>query len=309
MNNIEIYELISKKISKENILLDELMKKHTSFKIGGKADFFVKAKNIDEIKYILNICNKNSIPLTILGNGSNVLVKDNGIRGIVLKIDIDNIEIEKSSEEENVAIVTVGAGVLLGKLAQILLKNSVSGFEFASGIPGTIGGAVIMNAGAYGSEFKDVVIETTCIDMNGEIFKLGNEEQEFEYRNSIFKRKKYIVLESKLKLKYVDNVDEIKNKMEEYKQSRLEKQPIEFPSAGSTFKRGTDFITAKIIDECGLKGYSVGGAEVSTKHAGFVINKENATADDVLNLIEVIKKTVLEKCGKNIELEIEILGE
>lgn len=312
MEHIKIYELVSKKIPKENILVDELMNKHTSFKIGGKADIFIRVKNTEEIKYILDICNKNNIPLTILGNGSNVLIKDNGIRGIVLKIEIDNIDIEECSEDnikEKTAIITVGAGVLLGKLAQILFKKSISGFEFASGIPGTIGGAIIMNAGAYGSEFKDIVLETTCMNMNGEIFKLSNSEQQFEYRNSVFKRNKYIVLESKLKLKYTDNPEEIKNKMDEYRKSRIEKQPLEFPSAGSTFKRGADFITAKLIDECGLKNYQIGGAKVSEKHAGFVVNVGNATADDVLKLTEKIKLEVYNKFQKNIELEIEILGE
>ncbi len=205
MSNLEIYELITKEIPKENVLTNESMKKHTSFKIGGNADFYVRAKNIEEIKYILNISNENNIPLTIIGNGSNLLVKDNGIKGIVLRIDIDNIDIQnidlievekmydinnikiQKSAERKYAVVTVESGVLLGKLAQILLKNSICGFEFASGIPGTIGGAVKMNAGAYGSEFKDIVIETTCIDRNGNIFKLNNLEQKFEYRTSIYK--------------------------------------------------------------------------------------------------------------------------
>jgi len=304
--NSEIYNLLIKKISEERVLQNEPMKKHTSFKIGGNAEFFVKVKTIEEIRYVLNLCKENDIELTIVGNGSNLLVKDNGIEGITLKIEIDYIEIEDI--ENNQAIITVGAGVLLGKLAQILLKNSISGFEFASGIPGTIGGAVKMNAGAYGSEFKDIVIETTCMNLDGEIFTLTNEEQKFEYRRSIFKDEKYIILESKLLLKYVEDSKIIKEKMDEYKNSRLEKQPIEFPSAGSTFKRGADFITAKLIDECGLKGYSVGDAEVSTKHAGFVINKGNATANDVLKLVEIIKKSIFDKFGKVIELEIEIVG-
>ena len=334
MSNTEIYKLLCEKISKEKIFQNEPMKKHTSFKIGGNAEFFVKVKTIEEIKYVLNLCKKNNIDLTIVGNGSNLLVKDEGIKGIILKIEIDNINIEKIENrqyineiediKENIepkqelaetetienkqAIVTVGAGVLLAKLAQILLKNSISGFEFASGIPGTIGGAIKMNAGAYGGEFKDIVVETTCMDYNGEIFKLNNEEQKFEYRKSIFKEKKYIILESKLLLNYVEDSKIIKEKMDEYKNSRLEKQPIEYPSAGSTFKRGSDFITAKLIDECGLKGFSVGDAYVSTKHAGFVINKGNATANDVLKLVEIIKENVFEKFGKVIELEVEVIG-
>ncbi len=360
----EIYNLLAKKIPNDNILKNEPMTKHTSFKIGGNAEVFVKANNIEEVKFILDICKRYDIPLTIVGNGSNLLVKDSGIMGIVMKINIDNISIEdcslnsseskiisniidnnkkqnientsenniksnientkennienniKNTSESNIenssqddyVIVTVGAGVPLGKLAQILLKKSISGFEFASGIPGTIGGAVRMNAGAYGSEFKDIVFETTCINMDGEVFKLNNEQQKFGYRRSIFKDEKFVILEAKLLLRIVNDNEQIKNKMDEYKKSRLEKQPIEFPSAGSTFKRGEDFITAKLIDECGLKGFCVGGAQVSNKHAGFVINTGGATAEDVLRLVEIIKESVLQKCGKSIELEIEVIG-
>lgn len=320
MIKTEIYDLLISKIPKENIYIDEQMSKHTSFKIGGNAEFFIKAKNVEQVKEIIKIVSQNNIPLTIVGNGSNILVSDSGIKGIVLKIEIDNIDIEKVETIQSVnlneefnkskkAIVRVGAGVLLGKLAQILLKESITGFEFASGIPGTIGGAVRMNAGAYGAEFKDIVLETTCMDLDGNIFVLSNNEQKFEYRKSIFKDKKYIVLETKLLLEYVENNSCIKEKMDEYRESRMEKQPVEFPSAGSTFKRGEDFITAKLIDECGLKGYSIGGAQVSIKHAGFIINTGNATARDVIDLTEFIKRSVYEKFGKNIELEIEVIGE
>lgn len=313
MNNSEIYSLLKNKILDENILKEESMKKHTSFKIGGNADFFVKAKSVEDVKFVIDLCKKNDIPLTIIGNGSNILVKDEGIRGIVLKIDIDKFEINEKIPEElrknnNSVIITVGAGVLLGKLAFQLLKKSISGFEFASGIPGTIGGAVRMNAGAYGSEFKDIVIETMCMDNNGNIIKLDNKKQKFEYRKSIFKDNKYIILETKLLLEKVDDNSKIKEKMDEYKKSRMEKQPIEFPSAGSTFKRGSDFITAKLIDECDLKGYSIGDAQVSEKHAGFVINKGNASFEDVFKLIKFIQKNVKEKFGKDIELEVEIVG-
>ena len=312
MTNPQIYDLITEKVSKENVLVDEPMNKHTSFKIGGNADFFVKAKNEEEVKFILDLCNENSIPLTIVGNGSNLLVSDDGIRGIVLKINIDKVIIEKNINDEinnsPKAVVTAGCGVPLGKLAFQLLNESISGFEFASGIPGTIGGAIRMNAGAYGSEMKDIVVETKCMDYEGNVLVLNNEQQEFEYRKSIFKAKKYIVLETKMQLTQVEDNSVIKQKMDEYKNSRLEKQPIEFPSAGSTFKRGTDFITAKLIDECGLKGYTVGGAKVSEKHAGFVINTGNATFKDVLELVDVIKEKVFKKFGKEIELEIEVIG-
>ena len=298
---------LEKTISKESVILvNEPMSKHTSFKMGGNADIFIKAKTEEDIKQILKYSEVNNIPLTIVGNGSDLLVKDGGIRGIVVKVDIDIFEIEKINDEDY--IVTVGAGVKNGYVAQKLLIDEIEGFEFASGIPGSIGGALRMNAGAHGGEMKDIVLETMCMDKQGNICVLSNEEQEFEYRNSIFKLNKYIILSTKLKLKK-GIYKEIKEKMEEYANWRKEHQPIEYPSAGSTFKRGTDFITAKLIDECGLKGYSIGDAEVSTKHAGFVINKGNAKAKEVIDLIEYIKEKVADKFGKEIELEVQIIGE
>ncbi len=298
---------LEKIISEESVILvNEPMSKHTSFKIGGNADIFIKAKTEEDIKQILKYSEGNNIPLTIVGNGSDLLVKDSGIRGIVVKVDIDIFEIEKINDEDY--IVTVGAGVKNGYVAQKLLIDEIEGFEFASGIPGSIGGALRMNAGAHGGEMKDIVLETMCMDKQGNICVLSNEEQEFEYRNSIFKLNKYIILSTKLKLKK-GIYKEIKEKMDEYANWRKEHQPIEYPSAGSTFKRGTDFITAKLIDECGLKGYSIGDAEVSTKHAGFVINKGNAKAKEVIDLIEYIKEKVADKFGKEIELEVQIIGE
>ena len=189
-----------------------------------------------------------------------------------------------------------------------MLIEEIEGFEFAAGIPGSIGGAIRMNAGAHGGEMKDIVSETKCMDMNGNIKILSNEEQKFEYRNSIFSSNQYIILSTKLKLKK-GIYKEIKAKMDEYGEWRKEHQPLEYPSAGSTFKRGTDFITAKLIDECGLKGYNIGNAEVSTKHAGFVVNKGNAKAKDILNLVKYISEKVYEKSGKKIELEVQVIGE
>ena len=289
------------------------MYKHTSFKIGGNADVFVTANTLEEIKLVLNFVKENDVRLFVMGNGSNLLVKDNGIRGIVLKINLKGIDIEQTNktgnENKKIVNVKVRAGVQLGMLAQELLKSNITGFEFASGIPGTIGGAVRMNAGAYGREFKDIVVSTKCIDYEGNEVILNNEEQKFSYRNSIFANEKLIIVETILQLKYEENCDEIQRKMKENFELRKEKQPVNYPSAGSTFKRGNDYITAKLIDDCGLKGYSIGGAQVSEKHAGFVINRENATAEDVLNLIEYVRKTVLEKFSKDIKLEIEIVGE
>lgn len=294
-------KIIEKIISKDRIYLNEPMSKHTSFKIGGPAECLVKVKSKEELKQILELSEKENIDLTIIGNGSNILVSDEGIKGIVLKIEIDTFEIEKNS-----AYLKVGSGVKLGTIAQKCLKQELAGFEFASGIPGTIGGAIRRNAGAHGKEMKDVVISITYMDRNGEIYKIKNEEAGFEYRNSIFSHNDYIILETEIQLEK-GKTEEIQAKMTEYATYRKEKQPIEYPSAGSTFKRGNDFITAKLIDECGLKGYQIGGAQISEKHAGFIINKNNATAKDVIELMEYTKKQVYDKFGKIIEAEIEIL--
>lgn len=304
MEKQKIYELLTNEIKQGIVKIDEPMRKHTNFKIGGNADVFVIAKNIEEIKCVIKFSKENNILLTILGNGSNVLVSDKGIRGIVLQVGTKEIKIEKQKN----ALVEVEAGVMLGALAQVLLKQSISGFEFAAGIPGSIGGAIRMNAGAYGGEMKDIVKDVTVLNEKGEINVLTNEECEFSYRHSRFTDSKEIVIKVTLELPLGDEA-EIKAKMDEYAQSRREKQPLNLPSAGSTFKRGSDFITAKLIDECGLKGYTSGDAQVSTLHAGFVVNLGNATAQDVLNVVNHVKQVVLEKTGKQIELEVELLGE
>ena len=267
MEKQKIYELLTNEIKQGIVKIDEPMRKHTNFKIGGNADVFVIAKNIEEIKCVIKFSKENNILLTILGNGSNVLVSDKGIRGIVLQVGTKEIKIEKQKN----ALVEVEAGVMLGALAQVLLKQSISGFEFAAGIPGSIGGAIRMNAGAYGGEMKDIVKDVTVLNEKGQISVLTNEECEFSYRHSRFTDSKEIVIKVTLKLP-LGNEAEIKAKMDEYDQSRREKQPLNLPSAGSTFKRGSDFITAKLIDECGLKGYTSGDAQVSTLHAGFVVN-------------------------------------
>lgn len=306
LDNKEILNNLEKIISKEKIKQNEPMKEHTSLKIGGPAEIFVRVSSVEELKEILKLCKTNKIPLTIVGNGSNILVLDKGIKGIVIKTNLKEIKI-KNKENENIEI-TVDDGVQLGFLAQKLLKEEITGFEELSGIPGTIGGAIVMNAGAHGKEMKDIVTEITAIDYSGNIHIFTNEQAKFEYRNSIFSTGEYIILQVKLLLKK-GNKEEIKLKMNEYAQYRKEKQPIEYPSAGSTFKRGTDFVTAKLIDDAGLKGYSIGGAKVSEKHAGFVINTGNATAKDIIELVKYVQNKVYEKFGKKIELEIKILGE
>ena len=326
---MEICQDLATLIPSQQIHMNEPMSKHTTFKVGGNADIFVIIKNFDELRHVIKIAKRNAIHMTIIGNGSNILVKDNGIRGIVVKIEFEEIKIEKKADN---AIVTVGAGVKLMALAQELMNNSISGFEFAAGIPGTIGGAVKMNAGAYGKEMKDIIISTKCLDLKRynmlasksniddieveeiikksnepDLIELSNEEQEFTYRDSIFSNKRYVILETKLNLNFGDK-NEIKANMDEQLKIRKEKQP-NLPSAGSTFKRGEDYITSKLIDECGLKGYKIGGAQVSEKHAGFIVNSEEATAQDIIELIDYVKKVVYEKTGKAIKLEVEILGE
>ena len=283
---------------KEKIIFDEPMKKHTSFKIGGTADEFVKVTNELELKKAIEYAKQKKLKITILGNGSNLLVLDKGIRGLVIKIEIQTIKIER---KEEYAEIIVGSGYKTMALGIKLMNEELSGFEELSGIPGTIGGA-------YGKEIKDINISTKCMDYDGNIFELSNKEQEFEYRSSVFNKKDYIILETRLRLEY-GKKEEIKKKMDEYLSSRKEKQPTEYPSTGSTFKRQEGVITAKLIDECGLKGFQIGGAKVSEKHAGFIINYDNATAKDVIYLIKYVKEKVDEKYGIKIKEEIRIVGE
>ena len=300
----ELIEKSNLQIDKDKILYNEPMNKHTTFKIGGPAECFIKIDNIEDLKEIIIFSKENKIPLTVIGNGSNLLVLDNGIKGIIICIKIEGIELK---EENDLYILKVASGEKIGKVARMMCSKEITGMEELLGIPGTIGGAVKMNAGAHGREMKDIVSKVTCIDYDGNIKEFTNEEMKFEYRRSLLKEEKYIVLEVELKLQK-GKKEEIQEKVEKYSKYRKEKQPMEYPSAGSTFKRGDDFITAKLIDDAGLKGYSIGGAEVSTKHSGFIINKGNATAKDVLDLVKYIKDEVYNKFNKNIELEIEVIG-
>ncbi len=298
-------KILELEISEEKILFDEPMSKHTTFKVGGPAECYIKIDDIKDLRNILKFAKNNDIKITVLGNGSNVLVLDEGIKGIVLNIRFNKMEMINFDGK---IYANIGAGVKISIFGHLLLKNEITGFEELSGIPGTIGGAVRMNAGAHGKEFKDIVNTVTCMDYDGNIKQFENKDMEFDYRRSMLKDKKYIVLEVGMQFEKGTEKD-IRQKMEEYATYRKEKQPIEYPSAGSTFKRGSDYITAKLIDEAGLKGFSIGGAEVSEKHAGFIINKGNATAKDILELIEYVRNKIYEKYNKEIELEIEIIGE
>lgn len=315
MDKKQVYEDIKKIVCNSNIYIDEPMSKHTSFKIGGCADIFIKVQTVEDLENIIKYSKDNDIPITITGNGSNMLVKDKGIRGITLQISFNKTQIKENEvkmnrdiNETEEIIVEVESGKKLGELSANLLKKEITGFEFASGIPGTIGGAIKMNAGAYGKEMKDIVETITYMDNNLQIKKIENKDALFGYRNSRFSDSDDIILSVELKLQK-GNSEQIKGMIDEYRKSRIEKQPVEMPSAGSTFKRGKDFITAQLIDEAGLKGYKIGGAQVSLKHAGFVVNTGDATAQDVIKLTDYIKKVIYEKFGKLIELEIEIIGE
>ena len=295
-----IYKELTTIIEESKIKTNEDMSKHTSFKAGGKAKFYIKAKTVEDVINTVKISKENNIPIVVLGNGSNILFKDEEFNGVVLKIELDTLKIEEN-------IITAEAGVKNAILGRKALDNNLQGFEFAAGIPGTIGGAIRMNAGAYGGEIKDIVQDVEYLDYKDlKIKKITNKECNFEYRHSVFCENKNIILSATFKLENGIK-EEIANRMNEFAKSRKEKQPLEYPSAGSTFKRGTDFITAKLIDECGLKGYQIGGAQVSEKHAGFIINKENATAKDIIDLVEYVKKTVKEETGKSIDLEVEII--
>ena len=324
---MSIKEMIEKsnlKIDKEKILYNEPMKKYTTFKVGGPAECLIKISSKKDLKEILKFANENNIQITVLGNGSNVLVQDKGIKGITLIIKIEKIEIENQAEnlnnnkgknkEENSGNnntkvkIKLGAGEKIAKVGIKFSKEGLTGFEEISGIPGTIGGAVRMNAGAHGREMKDVIKTVKCLDYYGNEKTFTNEEMNFGYRTSILKTEKYIVTVVEIELDK-GNSEEIKEKMDMYKEKRKNSQPLEYPSAGSTFKRGEDFITAKLIDEAGLKGTKVGDAEVSRKHGGFIINKGNATASDILELVQIIKNKIYEKYQKKIELEVEVLGE
>lgn len=291
---------LTKVIKSENILKDEPMCDHTSFKIGGAARIFITPSTEDEILYAVKYANENNIPYYVIGNGSNLLVCDSGFDGIIISIGKKFSQIKTEG-----SIITAQAGVTLARLSAEAESNSLTGLEFASGIPGTVGGAVVMNAGAYGGEIKDVAVKTKYIDKNLSIKTVEGADHKFGYRRSCFDAGD-IVLETTFELKSGDK-KQIADTMLELNLRRKEKQPLEFPSAGSTFKRPDGYFAGKLIEDAGLKGYKIGGAEVSTKHCGFVVNKGNASSADVLNLINHIKNTVKQKFNVELECEVKIL--
>jgi UDP-N-acetylmuramate dehydrogenase len=289
-------------VIKECIYYNEPMKNHTSFKVGGPADIIVLPSKTSEVIELLNLCKKYNVDFYIMGNGSNTVVKDKGFRGMIIKLtELSEISVEETT-------VTAGAGAYLSCVAKSALKHELKGMEFASGIPGTVGGAVAMNAGAYGPEIKDIIYYADVVDLSGNVMRLSRDELELSYRNSIIQKNKYIVLQAAFKLEH-GNYEDIKNRMDELNRRRADKQPLNYPSAGSTFKRPEGFFAAKLIEDSGLKGLVCGGAMVSEKHSGFIINYNNATAKDILDLIEMVQRAVYEKFNVYIEPEIKIIGE
>lgn len=303
MNKEFIYNSLLNILNKEDILIDEPMSKHISFRVGGPADILVKPSSEEQIKDILTFAKKENIPYLIIGNGSNLLVRDGGIRGIVIKIaeNFNDFSIEGTT-------VTAQSGAMLSFMGKAIMRNNLTGFEFAAGIPGTLGGAIAMNAGAYGGEMKDIVKSVRLIDSQGNIVELSNEEMQFAYRKSILSKEEYIVLSAVMELKE-GNYEEIRDIMKDLTNKRVTKQPLNLPSAGSTFKRPEGYFAAKLIEDCGLKGLTLRGAQVSDKHCGFVVNLGGAQAKDILDLIYVVKSTVYSKFGIMLEEEVKILGE
>ncbi len=301
--NQNIYEKLVEIVGKDNVLVDESMKKHTTFRIGGVADYFVTPCSILSVGEVVATCKKLQVPYFVMGNGSNLLVSDEGYRGVIIQIydKLNNITWDGCS-------VTVEAGALLSRVGNEAAKRSLTGFEFATGIPGTIGGAVTMNAGAYGGEIKDCIIGATVLLPDGNTRWYSRDELELDYRMSAVVKKNLVVLDAKLQLSD-GNQEEIYAKLRELSEARRSKQPLEYPSAGSTFKRPEGYFAGKLIQDAGFKGYRHGGAMVSDKHSGFVINYENATAKDVIELIKTVQKGVFEQFGVTIEMEVKMLGE
>jgi UDP-N-acetylmuramate dehydrogenase len=290
-------------LGSEQILLNEPMNRHTTFKVGGPADIFVKPENVSQLKDILTVAKEFEIPVYIIGNGSNLLVGDLGYRGLIVQIYKNMNEIHVEGNQ-----IHAQAGALLSTIAKTALENSLGGFEFASGIPGTLGGAVAMNAGAYGGEIKQVLKQATVLTREGDVKTLTVEELLLGYRKSIVIDQDYIVLEAVLEF-VPDSKESIKDKMNEFAQARKSKQPLEYPSAGSTFKRPEGYFAGKLIDDTGLRGFSHGGAQVSEKHCGFVINKGNATAQDIVTLMQQVNEKVKEKFHVSLEPEVKMIGD
>ncbi len=296
-----VYKNLCNIAGQDFVLRNEPMRRHTTFKIGGPADFYVMPdwRNIAEV---IRFCRKNEVPYLVIGNGSNLLCGDGGVEGVVIEIGkrMSTIEVDEDR-------VNVRAGALMSAIAAAAAQEGLTGFEFASGIPGSIGGAVVMNAGAYGGEIKDILSDITVLSEEGEVLTIPADELELSYRSSVIPERGWLVLSATIALQKGRKSD-INAKMSELKEKRVDKQPLEYPSAGSTFKRPEGYYAGKLIEDAGLRGYSIGGAQVSEKHCGFIISRDNATAADVRALIEHVQAVVKEKFGVTLEPEVKFVG-
>lgn len=301
--SVSIYDYIEKIVPQENILFNEPMSRHTTFRVGGAAKCLIKVNNKEQMKKLIPYLHMTGQNFFILGNGSNLLVGDKGYSGILVKLGEGMESVTVEGER-----MKISAGTLLSKAASAARENELTGMEFASGIPGTVGGAIVMNAGAYGGEMKQIVESVEVMNMEGEILVLDNDTMEFGYRKSVIKSRPFIVLETVLCLQK-GKQEEISSKMEELSRLRREKQPLEYASAGSTFKRPEGYFVGKLIMDAGLRGFSIGGAKVSEKHCGFIVNSGNATAADIREVIDEVQKCVKAKFGVTLEREVIYLGD
>ena len=286
----------------EDIKIDEMMSKHTSFRVGGPAKVFLTVHSEESLRNILLALKRYELPYFVLGNGSNLLVSDEGYDGVMVYLGEEFSEVEITGTQ-----MRAKAAALLGKVARMAMEEELAGLEFAAGIPGSLGGGVVMNAGAYGGELSQVVTKVRAMNPDGEIIELEKDQLLLGYRTSIFKTKPFVILEVFMELQK-GNKEEILAKIKEYTKARVEKQPLEYPSAGSTFKRPEGYFAGKLIMDAGLRGYRVGDAQVSEKHCGFVINRGNATATEIKTLMENVAKKVKEEFGVDLEAEVIMLG-
>ena len=298
-----MFDELRRQLPVEIMRENELMQYHTSFNIGGPADLMVLPRSVEEIKYVVTYCLKLSIPLLVIGRGSNLLVRDKGIRGVVMKLGSNFQEFLLQGYQ-----IQAQAGISMYDLTRNAAAASLQGLEFAEGIPGSLGGAVVMNAGAYGGEMSGVVTEVQAIDETGEIILFKADELNYSYRHSVFQDNSTYVLTARMQLVPGD-INEINARMQEYAQKRVEKQPLEMPSAGSTFRRPDGYFVGPMIEELGMKGYPYGKAQISPKHAGFIVNRGGASAEDVLTLIAIVQKRVREKYGIDLQTEVRVVGE
>lgn len=302
MEQLIIKEMLEERLEPGSVAVNEMMSRHTTFRIGGPASVFVTPKSEQELVAAINVCRSQNAPYFILGNGSNLLVSDQGYDGVVVHIGSNMQEISVEGND-----ITAKTGAMLSRVAHTALEHGLTGMEFAAGIPGSLGGACMMNAGAYGGEMSQILVGVRALDAQGQIVELSTEQLDLGYRHSVMMEKQYVVLGARMHLEK-GNPSEIQAKMEDLKEKRVSKQPLEFPSAGSTFKRPEGAFAGKLIMDVGLRGFRVGDAMVSEKHCGFVINVGQATAEDVCKVISHVQQVVLEKFGRKLEPEIRFLG-